>query len=170
MIIYVLALGLFSGCKKQSSGSQVDDGLNFIESCTMVGSSNGLSVEIISAAPLPANLALAFNGDTINADECSSSNLYFESSIEISADRLKAKISLNMDGYFKLRQQYLPDLSKPPQSNVIDISFYNRTQCEDTSIKFHEITAAQLVWKPIYANGENCGVSSYQGASEIQLN
>lgn len=136
-----------------------------------MGSSNGIVVQVDSALPLPTNFAVAFNQDEIDVDECKNDEFAFDQNIEFNSDRTKAKIFLNLDFHSSqvLSQKYIPDYSKPPQSNLIDINFFSRASCGDTPNKIQALKDVQMTWRPIYANGEHCGVSSYEATAQVQL-
>jgi hypothetical protein len=64
---------------------------------------------------------------------------------------------------------YFPSgLEQGPQSNLMSLGFYTRASCTDAHSKFDEVLNAQISWEPVYANGEDCGLTSYVADAEIQ--
>jgi hypothetical protein len=125
-----------------------------------------IKVNITSPIPLPPNLGFALNGKTVYLDECNPGAEFF-SRIEIIRGRTKAII------YFEIKSEnsaiYFPKGFKKPASNLMNLTIYDREKCTDPLSQFQEVSDVRISWKPVYINGEHCGVSSYYGESQIDL-
>jgi len=157
-ILFASTLIALTGCREISSEGKA---------CTLVGSSNVMHVRVTSPNPILANLAVSLNGSTIDADECSNSGSHWDP-VVMSADRRQAEVVIFLDGTSDF-EDYFPSDASEPQSNVADFEFYNRATCSAAHSKFDEVLNAAITWEPVYANGEDCGASSYAAEADVQV-
>lgn len=163
-LFIISTLFLMIGCK--GIGLNDDSGVGEVF-CTLVGSRTVIRVHVTSSTPLPSNVAASLNGNDIDADECVNNGLPF-SSVRVSDDRTEADITFflheNPDDY----ELYFPVTATEPQLNLMSLGFYGRTTCGDTPSEFDKILDTQIFWEPVYANGENCGITSYAADAQVQ--
>lgn len=162
-LLFIPILATLIGCKELGVG----DDPGFGKACTLVGSATAIKVHVTSAAPLPSNLALSLNGNDVDADECVNGGL-FSSSVTVSADRMEAEVLFQLNGNPDDFEFYFPNNSTEPQSNLMDLGFYDRATCADTHAKFDEVDGTQVSWQPVYANGEDCAASSHVAEGSAQ--
>ncbi len=162
--LFLGAVFVLTGCK--DLGSQGDSGVG--KTCTQMGSSFDLRVQVKSSTPLPAYLAVALNGASSNVDECGG-EISFSGGVEVSADRFEATVVINLDGDPSAFFVYFPDGSSEPQSNLASLSFLSRGTCADAPAEFNQLHDQQITWEPVYANGKSCGVTSHRGTVNVQF-
>jgi hypothetical protein len=158
-----MVLSNFIGCLAEDTTGDIYKG----QICTDMGSPYMIKISITSPIPLPQNLGFALNGKTVSLDECNPGAEFPLGRIEIIRGRTKAIINFEINSEnFAI---YFPKGFKKPASNLMNLTIYDREKCTDPLSQFQEVSDVRISWKPVYINGEHCGVSSYYGESQIDL-
>ena len=141
------------------------------KACTLVGSAYAIRAEVTSSSSLPPNLAVALNGNDVDVDECSpaAAGSLFGSSIQVNDDRTRVSIVFQLNPASEDYAFYFPNESEQPASDLMALRLFSRPTCNNGHSLYQDLTGAQISWKPVYANGEGCGVTSYSADSELAI-
>ena len=140
-----------------------------LEICTLIGSFYTIKVDVKSVNPLPPNLGVAFNGKTVDVDECNPKDPPL-TAVTFNGDRTRATIYYTLHFDSEDFRFYFSREQMEPITNAIDLIFFSREKCSNPPLKFQETSDNNgISWEPVYANGKHCGVDSYQGNYQVDL-
>ncbi len=137
--------------------------------CPGIAFSDNIKITIISPHPLPPNLAVAFNGKKLFIDECGPENDSPLGSIKLNPNRTRVTLFFYPNRSPENNDFYFPNGPKKPASNQLGLTIYDRDKCTDPHSLFQEVSDAKISWKPVYSKGEHCGLTHYEGKSQIDL-
>lgn len=136
-----------------------------------MGSPYALSLKVQSTTSLPPHLGLAFNGESVDLDECklNPNDTSEWAPIRFNADRTQAEIFYILDDQIEDFSLYFYQDATGPSTNSLDLIISSRATCEGASSTIKRLDGIQLSWTPIYANGEDCGTTSQIGKADISF-
>jgi hypothetical protein len=152
------------GCLPATKDRQ---GPSAFRDCTQIASLHTILVQVQSDSDFPANTSFSLEGSGIEADECGPAD-EFSTAVRIDSTRRSAVIQFTLDSDSQAMQRYFPDgVGSSPSSDLISLRRFSRPVCGDQPTDHGVVQVTPVSWRPVFANGPECGVTSHVGTAGV---